>query len=76
MFTVELKVNGVLCSHLYGHNTYPGAINEKMRCRYSISHYRVRDGSTVSFTVQHDQKDGLDILIEKALSKANKLRSK
>lgn len=65
MFTAEIRINGVLISHVYGRNLreLPSGITEyEFEC-YTIETRRVRKG-----TVQHLPREGIEVLVAKILN--------
>lgn len=60
MFTVELKVNGALVSHVYGHNAedLPDG-----RCLYDYEYYEVAKRKVKRGKVKHHRMDGLPCLV-------------
>ena len=71
MFSIEMKINGVLIEYIYGHNE-TGTINSK----YYLEHYspgKSQSHGPKIFNVKHVRSQGLLKLCSLVLSKALKL---
>lgn len=64
MLTAELKINGTLIGHLYGHNE---GYNTDGSCEYSWHYYKTETGAVVKGTLSHKREDGLEELIASIL---------
>lgn len=61
MLTVEIKVNGVLISHIYAYNKdkKPKGINKYYYEYYKVGKYQITQGE-----VKHNYEDGIEKLVE------------
>lgn len=66
MLSAELKVNGVLVAHLYGHNK--GFTDPDGNYVYFWELYEVGKSKVSSGTLTHSRPDGLIVLVQKMLS--------
>jgi len=68
MFTVEIRINGSLITHIYGHNegTVPGG---KDQYRYEV--YHVEERALVNGTVKHHYGEGITKLVQLILKDAD-----
>lgn len=64
MFTVELKINGTMIGHIYGHNE---GLEDEGLTKYSWEYYRIESRKVTSGTVLHHRDDGLESLVAKIL---------
>ena len=64
MFTVEIRINGTLISHIHGHNEMEVVDGKD---RYSFEHYAVESRKVKRGEVWHDRNDGIDALVAKIL---------
>lgn len=76
MFTVELKINGMLIGVIYGHNEGAArdpddaSFYDPDLCLYTYSYFHCSDGRTVKGTITHRRSEGLEILASRILAKA------
>lgn len=70
MLTAELKVNGVLISHLYCHNIGPDGPHGTLL--YNWQYYDIESASMKSGTIAHDRKKGAAALIASILKEQTK----
>jgi len=68
MFTVEIKINGSLISHIYGHNEGDTANG----CKYRYEFYEVETRKVTNGFVVHPRQDGITELIKIILKDAKK----
>lgn len=61
MFTFEIRINGSLIAHIYGHNE--GEIDKKGQTKYSYEYYEPTTRRIVSGTVRHKRGDGIRPLV-------------
>ncbi len=70
MFTLETRINGMLMSFTYVHNT--GEITKGIYS-YSVEHHRIdKEPSVIKFKLNHSREDGaekLALLIYKEIDK-------
>lgn len=66
MFTVEIKINGFMISHIYGHNE--SQQNKAGETRYTFEYYEIESRKLQTGEVWHKREDGIDKLIGKILS--------
>ena len=66
MFTIEIKINGSLVGHIYGHNE--GHINAKGETLYRYEYYEVETRRVRPGTVRHVRKGGIRSLVVAILS--------
>ena len=64
MFTVEIKINGSLIGHIYGHNEGPTPDGD----RYRYEYYETEKRKVVNGEVVHHRADGIRPLIAAILS--------
>ena len=69
MFTVEIKINGSLIGHIYGHNE---GIEESGDTKYTFEYYRPDSRKLINGNVLFKREDGIEKLISKILSQASK----
>lgn len=62
MFTVEIKVNGLLVSHIYGRNTARIA-GDGDEFKYDYEYYEVNSRDIISGSVNHKRSKGIRKLI-------------
>jgi len=74
MFTVEIKINGSLINHIYGHNEGPSSVRGNDAYRYEL--YEVETRSIRNGNVNHDRKDGINALVAKILQDADTKKGK
>ena len=71
MFSADLKINGMLIGHLYGHNTGLDPKSPPGVYRYYIEYHSIggaKEGFTVtSDYIAHVRKEGLERLVIKSL---------
>ena len=74
MFSVEVKINGVLIGHLYGHNNghmESDALSDK--CLYSYEYYEPGTGKEVKRgNITHKRDDGAAKLVSEIFKKLEK----
>ena len=71
MFTVEIRINGSLVSHIYGVNvTDSHPINNGKGDCYDCQVYDVEKRASRDVLVQHHRKHGINALVAKILKKA------
>ena len=70
MFTVEIKFNGILAGHLYGHRTDEEQKNGKHE--YKCHYYSLELQKVVKIKVRHDMKKGSRSLIAHVLTQLEK----
>ena len=70
MISVEIKINGSLIAHIYGHNE--GTYNSKGETQYSYELYEVAKGDKALKygTVDHKRDEGIFQLIKKICAEA------
>ncbi len=68
MFTVEIRINGSLISHIYGQNR--GMTGELTN--YAYEYYEPETRNLKKGTVQHDRDAGITPLITKILNDLEK----
>ena len=74
MFTFEIRINGDLISHIYGHNE---RLDKNGRhYEYSYRHYSVETGDITAGTVKHERKKGINKLIRLILEEVEKTTKK
>ena len=64
MFSFEIRVNGSLITHIYGHNEDKSTSDGTL---YTYEHYRVASRKLVCGTVTHHPSDGIDTLVIKIM---------
>jgi len=64
MFTVEIKINGALISHIYGHNQG----DSPKGCKYRYEYYETETRKIVNGTVIHARQKGIRELVNAILS--------
>ena len=70
MFTVEIRINGSLVSHIYGVNvTDSHPINNGKGDRYDCQVYDVEKRASRDVSVRHHRRDGINALVAKILNK-------
>ena len=74
MFTVEIRINGSLLIHVYGHNAHVYGNNTGRRDVDGLSLYnyvicRTESGKIASGVVEHRHNDGIEALIVKIMAK-------
>lgn len=67
MFSVEIKINGVLVSHIYGHNMLMRTHEDSYIYSYEL--YRPGKNTLSSGTVIHSREEGIEKLVQIILSK-------
>lgn len=65
MFTAEIRINGTLLTHIYGHNS--GLTDAKRRHIYDVTCYSVETQKTATFQVNHERKLGINKLLSQIL---------
>ena len=70
MFTVELKINGTLIAHVYGHNE--GFDEKTGDYKYRYEYYEVESRKVTNGIITHDRKKGLNALVSSILTHAEK----
>ena len=80
MFTVELKINGSLIGHVYGHNE--GLVeqphdfsNSNPKSKYKYAYYGVENQKLINGKITHSRDDGLERLISSILLDVDKKKS-
>jgi hypothetical protein len=71
MFTVEIKVNGAMVGHLYGHNADMGITTAQYRYEY----HPIGHGELLLGGVEHFRPDGIEALVRKILTDVINRRS-
>lgn len=66
MFSVELKVNGMLVGHAYGVNK--GHVDNSIYCKYRWHYYDVAKEAMHNGFIKHDPSKGLEQLVSDILS--------
>ena len=61
MFTVEIKINGSLINHIYGHNEGPAPVGLGDQYRYEL--YEVEKRDVKNGRVTHKRSDGINKLV-------------
>lgn len=69
MFTVEIKINGALISHIYGHNEGDVTPGE---CKYRYEYYETETRKVVNGNVRHKRNKGIRNLINSILTDVDK----
>lgn len=70
MFTVEIRINGSLVSHIYGVNvTHECAVNDSKGDCYECQVYDVEKRASRDVSVRHHRRDGINALVAKILNK-------
>jgi hypothetical protein len=64
MFTVELRVNGTMVSHIYGRNIAPACSGKH---RYEYEYYEIERRQTHRGVVEHRRESGIRALIASIL---------
>lgn len=70
MFSVEIKVNGVLAAHVMGENI--GNVGDGKECLYNYHLYDTKEACVNSSEIVHDQDDGILTLVKEILKKETK----
>ena len=65
MFTFEIKINGSLIAHIYGHNE--GRRNAEGETEYRYEYYETENPKLTVGTVHHDPQKGIRPLIVEIL---------
>jgi hypothetical protein len=74
MFTVEIRINGSLINHIYGHNEGPSRTkNGEDAYRYEL--YEVESRKMTNGTVSHNRGNGINALVVAILTDSAKNRS-
>jgi len=75
MFSIEMRINGILIAHINGRNIYN---TENDDCLYYYDLYEVKEGEgrVEKGSILHQQNEGILVLINKILSKEIKRRKK
>jgi len=68
MFSVEIKINGRLVTHIYGHNATAFPTDEGLNY-YEYELYKVNHGGLTSGSVTHAAEEGIEKLVQLILSK-------
>ena len=66
MFTIEIKINGSMIGHIYGHNEGPDP-NGTGDTKYAWEYYRPKSREIKHGTVFHSQEAGIESLVCKIL---------
>jgi hypothetical protein len=69
MFTVEIKINGALLSHIYGRNV--GYSEATGKSRYKFEYYQCETRKIQNGEVEHRRSDGITALISTILNKVD-----
>ena len=74
MFSVEVKINGILIGHLYGHNKgYMESDDLSDECLYSYEWFEPGTGKEVKRgNITHKRDDGMVKLLSKIFKKLEK----
>ena len=67
MFTVEMRINGTLIVHIYGHNERDV---DGYKSEYQYHAYSPEDGEIISGKVIHDRGEGLPYLVSQIIADA------
>lgn len=70
MFTVEIRINGSLINHIYGHNEGPSSTGKYQEDLYSYELYEVDSRNVRNGQVAHYRPDGINSLLVKILNNA------
>lgn len=70
MFSVEIRINGNLVSHLYGQNMID--IDDDKKCRYRYVYHRVDKLDSTEGNVSHKHDDGIEKLLQIVLKDMEK----
>lgn len=62
MFTFEIRINGSLIGHIYGHNE--DQYDDEGRTEYSYEYYDVETRTQTKGTVFHHRKEGIRKLVK------------
>ena len=64
MFTVEIKINGTLIGHVYGHNT---GVKDRGETLYDWHYYSTEGGNVVKGKAHHKRENGINALVSEVL---------
>ena len=67
MFEVDIKINGCLIGHVYGHNK--GRSSFKEEDSYFYRYYEVQNGATYEGELTHSREEGIEPLVQKIFNK-------
>lgn len=70
MFTLEIRINGTMLVHVYGHNE--GEINDANQTKYRYELYRLDSREVVNGEVWHYRHEGIEPLIASILMDVKK----
>lgn len=76
MFTVEIKINGTLINHIYGHNEGPAKGGKFQEDKYRYELYQVETKGVRNGTVTHYRPDGINALVVAILQDAETKKGK
>lgn len=76
MFTVEVRINGSLISHIYGHNEGPSPTGKFQEDVYTYELYEVESRNVRNGQVTHYRPNGINALIGMILSDVDKREPK
>ena len=62
MFTFEIRINGTLIGHIYGHNE--DRYDKEGRTEYAYEYYDVETRKQIKGKVFHHRKDGIRKLVK------------
>jgi hypothetical protein len=65
MFTVEIKINGTMIGHIYGHNEGDLANG---KCKYRYEYYEIEKRKVRNGMVEHARTDGIRQLVAAILN--------
>jgi hypothetical protein len=74
MFTVEIRINGTLINHIYGHNEGDSTKPGEDSYRYEL--YEVETRKVTNGTVTHARRNGINALIRDILTDSEKMKGK
>ena len=72
MFTVEIKINGTLIGHIYGHNTGDQVEGKTV---YNWHYYSTEEQDVSRGHILHKREDGINALVAAILGKVSKCTS-
>jgi len=73
MFTVEIKINGSLIGHIYGHNE---GVDKNNNTEYTYEYYRPESRKLVNGKILFRREDGIENLICSILEDYSKKQKK
>jgi len=75
MFTVEIRINGNLISHIYGHNEEIDNLKNDLY-KYSYRFYNAETGKLISGNINHKRDSGINKLVTLILNDVEKGKKK